>query len=85
MAYVKLLLLVARGVALVVAFGFWSKILGVVGYHVTLVVAFGFLPPNFGRFLGPTNDTLPFYEYRFSGGMPCHLSGCFWLSAPKFW
>ena len=52
---------------------------------VALVVAFGFLPPNFGSYLGPRNDTLPFYECRFSGGIPCHLSGCFWLSAPKFW
>ena len=29
---------------------------------VMLVVAFGFLPQNFGRFQGPMNNTLSFYE-----------------------
>ena len=32
--------------------------------RVTLVVAFGFLPQNFGRWRGPTNGTLSFYEQR---------------------
>ena len=35
--------------------------------RVTLVVAFGFLPQNFGRWRGPMNGTLSFYECRFSG------------------
>ena len=38
--------------------------------RVTLVVAFGFLPQNFGKWWGPTNTTLSFYECRFSGGDP---------------
>ena len=39
-----------------------------VARRVTLVVAFGFLPQNFGRWQGPTNVTLLFYECMFSGG-----------------
>ena len=40
--------------------------------RVTLVdldnlVAFG-MPQNFGRWWGPMNGTLSFYEYRLSGG-----------------
>ena len=35
---------------------------------VTLVLAFGFLPQNFGRWWGPINSILSFYEYRFSDG-----------------
>ena len=34
------------------------------------MVAFGFLPRNCGRWWGPMNGTLSFYECRFSGG--CH-------------
>ena len=36
--------------------------------RVTLVVAFGFLSQNFGRWCGPRNGTLSFYEWRSSGG-----------------
>ena len=36
--------------------------------RVTLVLAFDFLLQNFGRWQGPMNDTLSFYECRFSGG-----------------
>ena len=36
--------------------------------RVILVVAFGFLLQNVGRWYGPTNCTLSFYECRFSGG-----------------
>ena len=36
--------------------------------RVTLVVDFGFLSQNFGRWWGPMNDTLSFYECRLSGG-----------------
>ena len=36
--------------------------------RITLVVSFGFSPQNFGRMVGPMNDTLSFYEGRFSGG-----------------
>ena len=32
------------------------------------MVVFGFLSPNFGRWWGPLNGTLAFYECRFSGG-----------------
>ena len=32
------------------------------------MVAFGFLPQKFGRWQGPMNGTLSFYECRFSGG-----------------
>ena len=35
---------------------------------VTLVVAFVFLPQIFGRWWGPVNGTLSFYECRLSGG-----------------
>ena len=35
---------------------------------VNLVVAFSFFPQNFGRWLGPTNAILPFYDYGLSGG-----------------
>ena len=43
---------------------------GIIGgsCRVTLVVAFGFLPQNFGRWKGPMNGTLSFYECRLSGG-----------------
>ena len=34
---------------------------------VTLAVAFDFLPKSFGRWWGPTNVTLSFYECRLSG------------------
>ena len=37
-------------------------------YRVTLVVGFAILPPNFGRWWGPTNSTLSFYKCRLSGG-----------------
>ena len=36
--------------------------------RVSLVVTFGFLSQNFGRWRGPANGTLSFYECRFSGG-----------------
>ena len=36
--------------------------------RVTLVIAFGFLPQTYGRWWGPMNGTLSFYECRFSGG-----------------
>ena len=32
------------------------------------MVAFGFLPQKFGKWQTPMNDTLSFYERRFSGG-----------------
>ena len=35
--------------------------------RVTLVVASGSLPQNIGRWQGPTNGTLSFYESRLSG------------------
>ena len=35
---------------------------------ITFVVAFGFLSQNFGRWQGPTNGTLSFYECRLSDG-----------------
>ena len=38
--------------------------------RVNLVVAFGFFLQNFGRWQGPVNGTLSFYEYRFIGGIP---------------
>ena len=43
-------------------FNFWWFV------RVTLVIAFGFLPQNFGRWWGPMNGPLSFYECRFSGG-----------------
>ena len=36
--------------------------------RVSLVVAVGFLVQNFGRWLGPMNCTLSFYECRLSDG-----------------
>ena len=32
------------------------------------MVTFGFLPQHFGRWWGPTDGTLSFYECWFSGG-----------------
>ena len=40
----------------------------IIGVRVALVVAFGILPENFGRWWGPTNGNLLFYECRLSGG-----------------
>ena len=40
----------------------------IIGVRVTLVVAFDILPQNFGRWWGPTNGYLLFYECRLGGG-----------------
>ena len=46
------------------------------------MVAFGFLTQNFGRWQGPTNDTLSFYECRFSEGNTMRWWG---HSNPRQW